>query len=116
MESEEREDHEELGEELEGDVQRMEERSSDFGADIGEVQRDWDAKEKDSATEGAQQPEDHLVLRDRKQQADTQGQAASEDQGGSTEGVAEEEPPGEGATEAEGVEEAGESGEDGQSA
>lgn len=116
MESEERENHEQLGEELEGDVQRMEERSSDFGADIGEVQRDWDSKEQDSATAGAQQPEDHLVLRDRKQEADTEGQAASDEQGGSTEGVGEEESQGEGATQGEGSKEAGESGEDEQSA
>ncbi len=110
MESPDREDYEELGGTLERDLQDMEQRSGDFRAEIEEVESDWDAKMQDSSTEGAQRPEDHLVLRDRAEEDDSGSETGSgEEEDSQGQGAAEVE----GEAEGEGLRDAGEPDEEG---
>jgi septal ring factor EnvC (AmiA/AmiB activator) len=47
-------EHEEQGEKLESELERLEEHSDDVGEQIDETRREWEAKEDDPAVPGAQ--------------------------------------------------------------
>jgi hypothetical protein len=47
-------DHEELGEQLESDAEKMQGRAEELGQEIGDVREDWRSKQEDSGVPGAE--------------------------------------------------------------
>lgn len=57
-EREEREEHEEVADELDADADRMEKGVEELGEQIDELRDDWEAKQQDSAVPGANPPDE----------------------------------------------------------
>lgn len=52
----EQEDPESLADELEGEAERLEQRSKELGEDISDVKQDWERKRSDQGVPGANPP------------------------------------------------------------
>ena len=77
-EREEREEHEEVHDELAADADRMEKGVEELGEQVDELRDDWQAKQQDSAVPGANPP-DEAEGDDRPSETDTFSTPATRD-------------------------------------